>query len=142
MSKVLRISEAANLALHVMPLLPRVGEHPMPLSELASAINASPAHLSKVLQTLTRAGLANSTRGPQGGFTLTRPPEEITLMEIFEALDGRFQPAMCLFGEPVCQRKECLLADLIANCNVIFQNYLSIKKLSDFANPIQSSQKQ
>ena len=45
-------------------------------------------YLFKVLQKLTKANILHSKRGPGGGFTLTRPATEITLLEIIEAVDG------------------------------------------------------
>ena len=48
-----------------------------------------PAHfLAKILQQLARKGLLRSSKGPQGGFTLNVPADEIHLMDIVQALDG------------------------------------------------------
>jgi Rrf2 family protein len=45
-------------------------------------------YLLKVLQQLVRAGVLRSKRGPHGGFSLARPAEDITLLQIVEAVDG------------------------------------------------------
>jgi Rrf2 family protein len=45
-------------------------------------------YLEQIFQRLRRAGLVHSKRGPGGGYTLARPPEEISLKEIVEALEG------------------------------------------------------
>jgi Rrf2 family transcriptional regulator, iron-sulfur cluster assembly transcription factor len=48
-----------------------------------------PIHfLAKILQQLARKGLLRSSKGPQGGFVLNLPPEEIRLLDVVEALDG------------------------------------------------------
>ncbi|MBE0534308.1 MAG: Rrf2 family transcriptional regulator [Phycisphaerae bacterium] len=45
-------------------------------------------YLLKILQQLVRANVMRSKRGPRGGFTLARRPEEITILEIIEAVNG------------------------------------------------------
>ena len=45
-------------------------------------------YLEQILQQLRRAGLVVGKRGPGGGYRLARPPEEITLREVVEAVDG------------------------------------------------------
>ncbi|MCF8044104.1 MAG: Rrf2 family transcriptional regulator, partial [Desulfarculaceae bacterium] len=75
MQQLLKISEAASLALHTMGLLAsRPGEQ-VPTRELAARLKVSEAHLAKVMQRLGRAGLVRSQRGPKGGFALERNPE-------------------------------------------------------------------
>jgi Rrf2 family transcriptional regulator, iron-sulfur cluster assembly transcription factor len=67
--------------------------------------------LAKIFQSLSRAGLVRSVRGTRGGFALAKPPEQITTLEVIEAIEGRivFQrclqaPANCLHqgGCPLC----------------------------------------
>ncbi len=58
--------------------------------------------VAKVLQMLAQAQLAESGRGPQGGFRLLRPPEEITLMDIVVAIDGPGLLDRCVLGLPRC----------------------------------------
>ncbi|MBC8394315.1 MAG: Rrf2 family transcriptional regulator [Deltaproteobacteria bacterium] len=45
-------------------------------------------YLLKILQQLVRANVLRSKRGPRGGFFLARPSENITLLEVIEAVDG------------------------------------------------------
>ncbi|MBN1123886.1 MAG: Rrf2 family transcriptional regulator [Sedimentisphaerales bacterium] len=53
-------------------------------------------YLLKILQSLVRANILRSKRGPHGGFCLARPAEEITILEILEAVDGTFQTQLQL----------------------------------------------
>jgi Rrf2 family protein len=48
-------------------------------------------YLEQIFQRLRRAGLVTSKRGPGGGYRLARAPEEITLREVVEAVEGPFQ---------------------------------------------------
>lgn len=58
------------------------------------------SYTAKILGQLARASLLRSDRGPRGGFALTRPPEEITLLDIFKAVgavdDGRIPLASAI----------------------------------------------
>ncbi len=47
-------------------------------------------YLLKVLQQLVRSQILDSVRGPQGGFVLARPADEITILDIVEAIEGTF----------------------------------------------------
>ena len=95
-NSILKISEAASLAMHACAVLAAHKGEPMAVGTIASALEASEAHLSKVFQELARGGLVRSLRGPKGGFSLTRPAEEITLLDVFEAIEGPFQAASCI----------------------------------------------
>lgn len=53
-------------------------------------------YLLKILQQLVRANILRSKRGPRGGFFLARPAEEITMLEIIEAVDGPMMGHMLL----------------------------------------------
>ncbi|MCX6595402.1 MAG: Rrf2 family transcriptional regulator [Acidobacteria bacterium] len=85
----MRLTRATDYAVRVMmrlALKPRGGR--MTQEELAEQARVPVQFLGKVMQSLVRAGLANSHRGVMGGFELTRPGTEITLLQIVEATDG------------------------------------------------------
>ena len=68
---------------------------PVPASRLAQLHDVSPTYLAKQLQALSRAGLVQSVQGKSGGYVLTRPPQEITMLDVVEAIDGRDSPFEC-----------------------------------------------
>ena len=133
MAKLLRISDAATLALHTMALLASAEPDRLCVREVADRLSASRAHLSKVLQRLAKAGLVTSIRGPRGGFSLARPAEEITLLEAYEAIDGRLEDSTCLLGAPVCSGNSCLLGDLVETVNLHVRVRLAGTRLRDVA---------
>lgn len=133
MASALRISEATSLAMHTMALLGSGSETELSSRGIAGSLDVSQAHLQKVLQRLGRAGLVHSERGPRGGFTLARPPERITLLEVYEAIEGPLHLANCLFGKPACRGRPCVLGGLVGSVNSQFRTYLEGTTLADLA---------
>jgi len=88
MSKILALSEAVGIALHSMALI-AMHDKPHNVTSLTEETGASKHHIAKVMQRLVKAGLLKSTRGPAGGFLSMRKPKEITLLEIYEAIEGK-----------------------------------------------------
>jgi len=135
MTHILKISEAASLALHSMAYLAsRKNKECVSLKEISKRLKASDAHLSKVLQRLAKQGLVTSTRGPKGGFTLAKDANEITLLEILETIEGHIQPSKCLFDTPICDGQQCILADLLEKISTEVHEYLKNRRLSEFKN--------
>jgi len=112
-NSIIKISEAANMALHTMVLLAKKPHQSMTTQEVADILKASQAHLAKVLQRLLKADLVKSERGPKGGYLLAKPAKDITLLQVYEAIDGRIKPNTCLLGSPVCGGKECIMGGML-----------------------------
>lgn len=129
----LRISEATSLAMHTMALLGSGSGPEVSSREIAGSLGVSQAHLQKVLQRLGRAGLVHSERGPRGGFTLAQPPERITLLEVYEAIEGPLHLVDCLFSKPACRGGRCILGGLVGLVNDQFGTYLRETTLADLA---------
>jgi Rrf2 family protein len=134
MTNALKISEAASLALHVMVLLAeREADGPLTTHQAAERLGVSEAHLSKVMQRLSHAGFVRSRRGPGGGFELGRPPEEVCLLDVYEAIEGRLGPTECLLGRPACNGTGCVLGDLLTEIDQLVRRRLAGTKLSEVA---------
>ena len=72
-----------------MAELARAGERPVPIKELAERRDIPEQFLEQLFSTLRRNGLLTSHRGMRGGYTLARPAEEITVLDVVQALDGK-----------------------------------------------------
>ena len=68
---------------------------PVPVTTLAELHDVSSTYLAKQMQALSRAGIVRSVQGHSGGYLLTRPPEDITALDIVEAIDGTRAPFVC-----------------------------------------------
>lgn len=131
MANIWRISEAATMALHSIVFLAAHDERPYSTKEIATLHEISEAHLSKVLQRLSKVGLVNSVRGPKGGFSIGRPGDEIKLLEIYESIDGPLTDTTCLLGKPVCTGGQCIMCDVVEKVNRETQEYLSGTSVAD-----------
>ncbi len=133
MSGVLKISEAATIAIHAMVYLATLNESELASTkEIAGTYGVSEAHLSKVIQRLTHTGLVKTFRGPKGGISLAKPSNKITLLNVYEAIEGPMPTSTCLLGKSKCGGG-CVLGDLISSVNKQVRTRFSEIKLSDFA---------
>ena len=85
----MRLGRAAAYAVFATTYL---AEHtngsPIQGRDIAEACGIPSGHLLKILQQLVRAQVLSSERGPAGGFVLRKPAQDITLLEIVEAIEG------------------------------------------------------
>jgi Rrf2 family protein len=130
MSSVVKFSEAASLALHAMGLFAADRDRRFQARDIALALPVSSSHLAKVLQRLAKMGLIESTRGRGGGFTLARVPEEITLLDVYEAVEGPLDVSRCLFSTPRCNG-ECLFGAALGDAGKLIRDRLAKARLSE-----------
>ena len=77
------------------------------IKDIADRQEISPKYLEQIISELNRAGLVRSTRGPQGGYSLARPPEEYTVGSILRVMEGDLSVVQCVKdGEDFCDRFE------------------------------------
>jgi len=114
------------------------GERPVSAKEISEMEDISPSFLEQLLAHLRRHGIISGTRGPGGGFMLTRQPEEILIKEVVEALEGPFYVSSCLKGdcnetsESACERFEfCSVVGILGDLERDINGVLSSYRLSD-----------
>ena len=82
----------------------------VPLAEIAAARGLPASFLAKTFQKLARHGLVVSHRGPGRGYALARRPDQISLREVLEAIEGAELFSRCLFWNTHCSDSNpCLL---------------------------------
>ncbi len=90
------MSEGVEWALHCCVNLAWVGpQRAVTATRLAAYYGLPAAYLNKQLQALAREGIVSSTSGPRGGFRLAREPEQITLLDVVVAIEGREEAFRC-----------------------------------------------
>lgn len=75
------------------------------LNELIESTGVRGSFLSKVVQRLVHAGMVSSHRGTRGGFSMRVSGEEVTLLDVIEAIEGPTQMNLCLASGLTCERK-------------------------------------
>lgn len=123
MSQLVSLSEAVSIALHSMAMIARNGGR-INVNEIAESISVSKNHLSKVMQRLAKDNLVFSNRGPNGGFVLAKKPEEITLLEIYESIEGPLKNYECILHKPVCPFEHCIFKNSLEKIKTEFTDYL------------------
>lgn len=76
------------------------GSRPVSLNAIAEAERLPLSYLEHLVAKLRKAGLVTSTRGAHGGYRLAHPAEEITMIEVVEALEGPIAPMECFHETP------------------------------------------
>lgn len=72
------------------------------VKQISDALEIPHHFLGKVLQQLSRHGIVTSQKGMKGGFHLARHPQEITVIDVVNAIDGHASFHECIFGFPGC----------------------------------------
>lgn len=104
----MQITRQADYAVRAVHYLSQLGpDKRAATSQIAQEQRIPPSFLAKIVSQLSVAGLLQTSRGARGGVSLARPPHEITLLEVVEAIDGPIQlnecvgdnGGSCIFGE-------------------------------------------
>lgn len=90
---------------------------------------------AKIFQSLVKAGLVRSNRGTGGGFALQKEPQEITVLEVIEAIEGRIAFQRCLIEPTACEHSGgCALCGLFEEAQDRVKQTFSQTTLADLAN--------
>ena len=108
----MHLSTAAELGIRGMAYLAvNYRKGPVPMSKICQEQKLPHQYMVKVFSALGRTNLVHSVRGRSGGFALTRPPKEISILDIIEAVEGPLalnlcqkRPSQCRWAtDPKCQ---------------------------------------
>lgn len=104
----MKISTKGRYALRLMMDLAmnNTGE-PVRIKDIAARQEISDKYLEQIISTLNKAGYVKSIRGPQGGYRLTKAPEQYTVGMILRLTEGSLAPVSCLDDEiNTCPRQD------------------------------------
>lgn len=131
MSKVITLSEAGFIAIHSIVLIAK-SDTMLNAATIAINTGSSRHHVAKVVQRLVKAGYLKSTRGPSGGFIMAKSPEQVSLLEIYESIEGPISIPSCPAESLVCPFDKCLMSNIIFHLSNELRTYLNAHKVSDF----------
>jgi Rrf2 family protein len=131
MNSLVNISEGTSLAIHGLGLLAGTAPERISVKSAAEILKASEAHLAKVFGKLQKSGLVSSTRGPSGGFTLEKSPDEISFMDVYELFEAPIDPEACPMGRNHCPFSSCLFEGRIHKVSQEIYRILKNTSISD-----------
>jgi Rrf2 family protein len=134
LNQLINISEAASLGFHGLALIAREAPQRLNVRRVASELHASEAHLAKVFQSLSKAGLVSSQRGPTGGFVLNRPADEVSFLEVYEILESPVQLKDCALGYKQCGFHACIFDQQLNKISQEILKTFENIKLSQFTS--------
>lgn len=152
----MKLSEGIEWGLHCVIVLaglpPRAT---LPTKALAEYHCLSETYLAKHLQALTNSGILESVPGPKGGYRLTRPPEQITALDVVEAIDGREPLFRCteirqqgpVAPSSQAYRLPCAIHVAMAQADKVWRDALRAQTIADIINqyapnvPLQQQQR-
>jgi len=101
----MKLSTRSRYGVRMMSdLAENFGKKPVFLKDIAKREEISEKYLSIIVIPLRGAGLIQSTRGAHGGYTLAKRPEEISIQDIFDALEGKICLVDCVENPKECPR--------------------------------------
>jgi Rrf2 family protein len=113
----------------------------MMLDDLVAGTDMPNDFLRKVFQRLVKGGVLTSSRGRRGGFRLARPPQQITLMHILEAMEGPQRLDGCVLGLTACNdAMPCGQHDFYKPIRQKLKDYLNHTTLADMASSLKTKQ--
>ena len=110
---MMRMSTKGHHATRIMVRLACTPDYPVSKGEIGEAEGIPPGYVQQLMIRLVDAGLVRSHRGRAGGFTIARPPEEISVKEVLMATEGAFELAPCVDLRLICPRSEVCPAHLL-----------------------------
>ena len=119
------------------------GNEPLPISAIAESQEISSKYLEQVVGSLRRAGLIVSRKGVRGGYTLGRPPAEITLWDVICALDSHTAPVDCVLEPETCGRADdCITRSIWTLLNLRLKEFWTSFTLEDLVRTVETERVQ
>jgi len=109
-------------------------DSPVPCSRLATAGKMPERFLLQILRNLVTHGILRSTRGVDGGYALVKPADQISLLEVIEAIEGPYDSSLEM-GEGLSELSQIKLRDALDEVTTTTRRQLEAIKLSQLLKP-------
>ncbi len=121
----MKVTKATAYGLHALMYMARhITQLPVTTDTIAKGEGIPHGYLAKIFQRLTKARLVRGVKGRKSGHVFARPPEEISLLEVIEAVEGK-----SLFDD--CPLKHCECGGTPENCVIFAQWVRATKKINE-----------
>lgn len=126
----MKLSRSVTYAVRaLLEMAQKDGDEPLRGNQLAAVGGMPPKFLQQILRTLVVRGILRSSRGPDGGYTFSRGIQDISLLEIIEAIDGPYASADSLIDETLPCPPE--LKKVVEDVTAATRTHLGAVKLGD-----------
>jgi len=116
----------------MVDLAQHFADGPIPLAQIAKRQDLSAKYLEQLIILLKGSGLIRSARGRRGGYMLARKPEDISVGEIVETLEGKLAVVDCVTEPELCYRSpECPTREIWVGMTDVLKNQLFSLTLQD-----------
>lgn len=118
----MRITQEADYALRIACMLAKNKNERVGAAQISEKTSVSARFALKILHKLVTGGIVRSYKGANGGYTLAREAEQITLRDIIELIDGPLAISKCIDDSHQCSREgvdksECVLYHIFCRIN-------------------------
>jgi len=131
MSKIFALSEASSIAIHSMVLIAR-SANGINAVKIAEITGFSKNHIAKVLQRLVKNDMLKSVRGPSGGFSMKMDPKSISLLDIYQSIEGQLEVGECPLNYEFCGFDRCLMGTVVNKLTNEFKKFLNEQTLQSY----------
>lgn len=129
---MLRITRLTDYGTVLLAHLAAHGDSVCSATEVASVTGLALPTVSKLLKSLARSGLVNSTRGANGGYKLSRSPDNISAADVIDALEGPVAITECSASNSHCEHEGvCSVGGAWQRINIAMRRALEDISLSD-----------
>ena len=136
----MRLSTKSRYGLRAMfDMAYHSGTLPAQIKNISRRQNISPRYLEQIFQDLKKGGLLKSRRGPQGGYFLSRKPQDITVKEILDAAEGNMALVDCSRSGKGCKKvcdfdNQCVTQKVWNEASKRLNDYLASITLKDLCD--------
>jgi len=129
---MIKISTRTRYGLRALVYLAgHTGDKPVPVNAIAEDQEISPKYLESVFKLLKNAGIVTSSRGPEGGYRLVKKPGQLTMHDVFSAIEGPFNLVDCISDKEICSRSgNCSTTDFYREMQDKIVSFLKNKTLA------------
>ncbi|HSB65042.1 MAG TPA: Rrf2 family transcriptional regulator [Anaerolineales bacterium] len=132
----MQITRQADYAVRAMVYLAQLGpDQRAATGQIAKERNIPPSFLAKIVSQLSVAGLLQTSRGARGGVSLAKPAEDISLLDVVQAIDGPILLNDCVGENVACDyNDDCPLKLVWCDAQKMLLDHLSKANFSQFVN--------
>ena len=127
----MRITTKGRYAIRAIVNMAKNKENkPISIKSISNSEELSPIFLEQIFTKLKKAGITESIRGASGGFRLAKDLDQITVLDVLEAVEEGVSLAPCTAGEGVCDRSvDCGLANFWYETEEGIRDQLKVKSI-------------